>query len=437
MPFMLFPINSWKWRILFLQWPTSPLLISWSCTSAIYGNCMEFHLYMVPIAGLLSQQTLWRISTRNLELNHDFLLHTTPRHRDRLEITTSGWKCTFRCSVHISRMIGWIYSWQRNLPTIITTINQSTQPLSSWIMDTTQPWQTYWVLDSLVNPMNGSTRSTKHRRSANTQSSDLRRFPNECTINGRMRTLVSKLGIQFGLKQPTSQLMNLLQSLQARDTVPLRSRTSPQTWLITSSCLCVGEFTMFSMLMSCWKQSPTQFCDVGSQHHLLLRLMMRISGLWRSMWMPDGSGTNSNSRYNGMDFQKSTIPGKTQTALTLTMDPKSWERLMMISIWKRTSITDTLTLWRELTLLLLKDSQPDNRGYAISPWGHGLLVGGTVMILLFFLCFPPILSILLCSITPTTLHSTTDPWSTNFSIFCWLLSHIALLSSAVLTYMTS
>ena len=60
--------------------------------------------------------------------------------------------------------------------------------------------------------------------------------------------------------------------------------------------------------------------------------------------MLDGSEIISNSRSNGMDFQKSTIPGRTQMALILVMDPRSWERMMMISIWKRISIAGTLML---------------------------------------------------------------------------------------------
>ena len=48
--------------------------------------------------------------------------------------------------------------------------------------------------------------------------------------------------------------------------------------------------------------------------------------------MPNGSRTDSNSRYDGMDFQKSMIPGKMQTASILTMDPESWERMTTISI---------------------------------------------------------------------------------------------------------
>ena len=96
--------------------------------SIIYGNSTEFHLYMVLIMGLLSQWTLQRISTRSSELNRNFLLCTTPRCRDRLKITTSGWKRTFRCSVHIDRMIGQICFQQWNLPTIITTTHWSIQP---------------------------------------------------------------------------------------------------------------------------------------------------------------------------------------------------------------------------------------------------------------------------------------------------------------------
>ena len=142
----------------------------------------------------------------------------------------------------------------------------------------------------------------------------------------------------------------------------------------------------------------------------------------------------SSSRYDGMDFQKSMTLGKTWMASILTIDPESCKRTTIISIWKRISIVNTLMLWRELTLLLLEGSLPDNRGYAISPWGHGPLVGGTVMILLFFLCFFPLFfySALFCCFC-----STPDPWSTDFSIFHQLLPHIMLLGSAVLTDMTS
>ena len=144
---------------------------------------------------------------------------------------------------------------------------------------------------------------------------------------------------------------------------------------------------MFSMLTFYRKQRLTQFRDVGSQCHLLLKLTTRISGLWRSMSTLDGSEIVSNSRFDGMDFQKSTIPGKMWMALILTMDPRCWERTTTISIWKKISITGTLMLRKEPTLLLLRGSQPGDGGHAISPWGHGPLVGGTVMILLFFLCF--------------------------------------------------
>ena len=60
--------------------------------------------------------------------------------------------------------------------------------------------------------------------------------------------------------------------------------------------------------------------------------------------MLDGSETISNSRSDGMDFQKSTIPGRTQMALILVMGPGSWGRMTMISIWKKISITGTLML---------------------------------------------------------------------------------------------
>ena len=51
----------------------------------------------------------------------------------------------------------------------------------------------------------------------------------------------------------------------------------------------------------------------------------------------------------------------------------------------------------------------------------------SAMILLFFLCFPPIFSIPLCSTISITLRSTTNPQSTDFSVFHWLPSFSALL----------
>ena len=171
------------------------------------------------------------------------------------------------------------------------------------------------------------------------------------------------------------------------------------------------------MLTSCWKQSQIQSCNVGSQHHLLLKSMMKIFGLWKSMWMPNGFETNSSSRYNGMDLQKSTTPGKTWMALILMMDPVFWGRTMMISIYKKISIAGTLTLQNEPTLLLLKGRQPGDGGYAISPWGHGPLVGGTMMILLLFPLFFPYFFYPLCSATSMTLCSITNSQSTDFSIF--------------------
>ena len=60
--------------------------------------------------------------------------------------------------------------------------------------------------------------------------------------------------------------------------------------------------------------------------------------------MLNGSEIASNSRYDGMDLQKSTTPGKTWTALIPMMDPMSWEKMMTISIWKKISIAGTLML---------------------------------------------------------------------------------------------
>ena len=51
--------------------------------------------------------------------------------------------------------------------------------------------------------------------------------------------------------------------------------------------------------------------------------------------------------------------------------------------------------------------------------------------------FPLFFSSPLCSAAPATLCSTTNPQSTNFSVFHRLLLRIALFSSAVLTDVTS
>ena len=178
---------------------------------------------------------------------------------------------------------------------------------------------------------------------------------------------------------------------------------------------------MFSMLMFYWKQRLTQFRDISSQRHLLLKITMRISGLWRSMLMLDGSEIISNSRSNGMDFQKSMIPGKTWMASILAMDPGCWERMTTISIWKKISIAGTLMLQREPTLLLLRGSQPGDRGHTVSPWGHGPLVGGTAMISLFFLCFS-----LACSI-PLLLLLSTPPPTHDPLIFPYFVDHCCAL----------
>ena len=188
---------------------------------------------------------------------------------------------------------------------------------------------------------------------------------------------------------------------------------------------------MFSMLTFYQKQRPTQFCDVSSQRHLLLKLMMRISGLWRSMSTLNGSEIVSNSRSDGMDFQKSTIPGKTWMASILTMDPRCWERTMTISIWKKISIAGTLMLRREPTLLLLRGSQPGNGGHTISPWGHGPLVGGTAMISLFFLCFS-----LDCSVLLLPLLSAPPPTHNPLIFLYFVDCHCALCFSAPLCRQT-
>ena len=80
-----------------------------------------------------------------------------------------------------------------------------------------------------------------------------------------------------------------------------------------------------------------------------------------------GSEIDSSSRFNGKDSQKNTILGKMLMILTLTTDPDSCKREMLISISRRISIADTLMLQSELTLLLSADNQPKDGGYTISP----------------------------------------------------------------------
>ena len=103
--------------------------------------------------------------------------------------------------------------------------------------------------------------------------------------------------------------------------------------------------------------------------------------------MLDGSGIDSSSRFNGKGSQRNMILGKMLMISTLMTGPNSYKRETTISILRRTSIADTPMLWSKPTLLLSANNQPKDGGCTISPWGHGLLVGGTAMILHFSLFF--------------------------------------------------
>jgi len=72
--------------------------------------------------------------------------------------------------------------------------------------------------------------------------------------------------------------------------------------------------------------------------------------------MPDGFATDSNSRSDGKDSQRSTTPGRTLTTSTLTRDPAYYKKTMMILIWKRIFIKDT---WMRRDELILRICIPD------------------------------------------------------------------------------
>ena len=171
--------------------------------------------------------------------------------------------------------------------------------------------------------------------------------------------------------------------------------------------------------------------------------------------MLNGSEIDSSSRFDGKDSQRNTILGRMLMISTLTTDPNSYKREMTTLTLRKTSTADTPMLLGEPTLLLNDSSWPDNRGYIVSPWGHGLLVGGTVMILHFFLYsyyyyLSPFCSIPFCSTSdpwfsyspdcccascllalpcsdrwPHTIHKmypTYDTYWHSWNMFCWLVS---------------
>ena len=268
---MLSPIGSWKWLILSQQQLIFPLPISWSCMSAIFGNCTGSCLCTVPIMGLCLQQISQRGFTRSLALNLVSQLHTIPKLRVRLRITTSGWKHIFGCSVCTNKMIGWICFQWWNLCTITTTTPQLIWLLSLWTMVTTWPSWMFLVLRSPMNPTSGSNRSVMCRRNASTWLSDHRRYQNKHMISGRARTLASILEIWSGSKWPIYWWMSPHQNLQVSVMDLLWSRRNCQTWLTTLNFPCDGEFMMSSMSMSFPKWNLTWSPNVSNLHHLLLR----------------------------------------------------------------------------------------------------------------------------------------------------------------------
>jgi len=86
---------------------------------------------------------------------------------------------------------------------------------------------------------------------------------------------------------------------------------------------------------------------------------MRISGLLRNTWIPDGSETDSSSRSDGRASPRSTTLGKMPRTSIPTPDLVSYKKEMMISTWRRTFIVDIPTPLSELTLLPLAHDLPD------------------------------------------------------------------------------
>jgi hypothetical protein len=111
-----------------------------------------------------------------------------------------------------------------------------------------------------------------------------------------------------------------------------------------------------------------------------------------------GSGINSNLKFVGTGFQRSTTPGRMQMISTQTMVPRFWKMATRTSTSKLISIGNTLVPQGKPIHLPLEDSQLDDDVCTVSPWGHGPLVGGTVIIShLFLFLFPLFRSALLCS----------------------------------------
>ena len=247
------------------------------------GSYTEFCLYTAPIVDPCLQWISQGIFTRSSASNLTFWWHTILRPKDKLKITTSGWKCTFGCSVLMTKTIGQICFQWWNLHTIITITPQSTPCPSLWTMATTLLSWMFQVLCSPTNPTNRSNRSRMHKTSANVWLSDLKRCQNKHMTNGKVRTLVLKLVTWYGLKWQTSQQMSPCQNSWASATGHSKSRRNYWTWLTTLSFPHDGGFTMFFTLTSFPKQNLTWFPDVSNLCCLLLWLTTRTSGWLRSI----------------------------------------------------------------------------------------------------------------------------------------------------------
>jgi len=104
--------------------------------------------------------------------------------------------------------------------------------------------------------------------------------------------------------------------------------------------------------------------------------MAKSTGSLTSTSTPDGFATDSNSRSNGKDSQRSMTPGRMLTTSTPTRDPTYYKKTTMILIWKRIFIKDTWMHHDELILRICIPNRPGNVEYTSSPQGHWTLDRG-------------------------------------------------------------
>jgi hypothetical protein len=94
--------------------------------------------------------------------------------------------------------------------------------------------------------------------------------------------------------------------------------------------------------------------------------------------MCSGSTTNSNSKSDGRDLQRSTTLGRMSMTSTPTPDHNSYRMEMMISTLRRISTKDTQMPLGTLTLLLLVPDLSDDIGLIDRSVRMLTLGGGTV-----------------------------------------------------------